>query len=483
MTTGAIIAGVLILMLALLLLRVPVAISLGVAGAVGLVLLHSFDYTTSVLGAEPFSQTATYGLTIIPMFILMGMFAVRARVAEYVFAIANRVLGRFPGGLGIATVAASAGFSAVSGSSIGTAATMARLSVHEMRQAGYPTSMATALVAVAGTLGSMIPPSTFLVLYAILAQQSVAQMLAAGIVPGLVSALAYALYLVIAGERQKRRKPVHSQSVQDALSEARGSLAVKKSSAEDRDEQRHSAESDGESAGGRTDEEQIPLRQLPWRGLVYIATLFLIVLGGMYSGFFTATESAAFGAIAAVIILLIERRKSGLRGIWEGVSAALQDTASTTAMVFFIVIGSAILTTFFILARVPQMITDAVMAWDLHPMVVMAVLLLALIPLGMVLESLSILVISVPLLLPIATEFGFEAIWLGILIVKLIEIGMVTPPVGINAFVVAGTTGVRSETVFRGIVPFFIIDLVLIAIFFLFPDLVLLLPSLVVEGG
>lgn len=473
MTTGAIIAGVLILMLVLLLLRVPVAISLGVAGAVGLVLLHTFDYTTSVLGAEPFSQTATYGLTIIPMFILMGMFAVRARVAEYVFAIANRVLGRFPGGLGIATVAASAGFSAVSGSSIGTAATMARLSVHEMRQAGYPTSMATALVAVAGTLGSMIPPSTFLVLYAILAQQSVAQMLAAGIVPGLVSALAYALYLVIAGERQKRRRPVHSQSVQDALSEARGSLAVKKPS----------AESDSESVGGRTDEEQVPLRQLPWRGLVYIATLFLIVLGGMYSGFFTATESAAFGAIAAVIILLIERRKSGLRGIWEGVSAALQDTASTTAMVFFIVIGSAILTTFFVLARVPQMITDAVMAWDLHPMVVMAVLLLALIPLGMVLESLSILVISVPLLLPIATEFGFEAIWLGILIVKLIEIGMVTPPVGINAFVVAGTTGVRSETVFRGIVPFFIIDLVLIAIFFLFPDLVLLLPSLVVEGG
>lgn len=463
MTTGGIIAGVLILMLVLLLLRVPVAISLGVSGAVGLALLHTFDYTTSVLGAEPFSQTATYSLTIIPMFILMGMFAVRARVAEYVFAIANRVLGRFPGGLGIATVAASAGFSAVSGSSIGTAATMARLSVHEMRQAGYPTSMATALVAVAGTLGSMIPPSTFLVLYAILAQQSVAQMLAAGIVPGVVSALAYSLYLVIAGERQRRREPVQSQTVQESLSEARGSLAVKQD--------------------GPQDEGRIPLRQLPWRGLVYIATLFLIVLGGMYSGFFTATESAAFGAIAAVIILLIERRKSGLRGIWDGVSAALQDTASTTAMVFFIVIASAILTTFFVLARVPQMITEAVMAWNLHPMVIMAVLLLALIPLGMLLESLSILVISVPLLLPIAAEFGFDTIWLGIMIVKLIEIGMVTPPVGINAFVVAGTTGVRSETVFRGIIPFFIIDLVLIAVFFLFPDLVLLLPSLVVEGG
>src|SRR5690625_2254745 len=152
-------------------------------------------------------------------------------------------------------------------------------------------------------------------------------------------------------------------------------------------------------------------------------------------------------------------------------------------MLFFLMIGFVSLTYFFVAARVPQMITSAVLSWNLPPMAVVGLLLVALIPLGMVLESLSILVISVPLILPIAAEFGFDAIWLGILIVKLIEIGMITPPVGINAFVVAGTTGVRSETVFRGIVPFFIIDLVLIAVFFLFPDLVLLLPSLVVEGG
>lgn len=494
MSTGAIIAMVLIGLIGLLLLRVPVAISLGVSGALGLVALHSFGYTTSVLGAEPFSQTATYSLTIIPMFILMGMFAVRARVAEYVFAIANRVLGHFPGGLGIATVAASAGFSAVSGSSIGTAATMARLSVHEMRKSGYPTSLATALVAVAGTLGSMIPPSTFLVLYAILAQISIAQMLAAGIVPGVVSALAYSVYLVFAGQRLKRRGAVESGSVQTALDDARQTLAQKSSGAQ----QQHdggpgpAAQTQVAGPGGSAGAEQAetagnvqktPLSQLPWRGLIYIVVLFLIVLGGMYSGFFTATESAAFGALAAVIILLVERRKQGLRGIWDGFTGALQDAASTTAMVFFIVIGSAILTTFFVLARVPQMITETVMGWNLPPMLVIALLLLALIPLGMVLESLSILVISVPLILPIATELGFDAVWLGILIVKLIEIGMVTPPVGINAFVVAGTTGVRSETVFRGIVPFFLIDMVLIAIFFFIPELVLMLPSLVVEGG
>jgi len=454
MTVGSVIAIVLVLMLVLLLLRVPVAVSLGLSGALGLVALRGINHTTLELGAIPFSETATFSLTIIPMFILMGMFAVRANVADYVFKIADRVLGSFPGGLGIATVAASAGFSAVSGSSIGTAATMARLSVKEMRAAGYPASMATALVAVAGTLGSMIPPSTFLVLYAILAQVSVAEMLAAGIIPGALSAIAYALWIMFAGWRMNRQgKVVDADNVKDALDQATALNAEKR--------------------------EKTPLGKLPWRGLVYIVVLFAIVLGGMYSGIFTATESAAFGAIAAVLILLFELRKEGAKGIWDGITNALQNTASTTAMVFFIVIGSAILSSFFIAARVPNMITEAVLEWNIAPQMAMLILLLSLIPLGMVLESLSLLMISVPLLLPVAIEFGFDPIWLGILIVKFIEIGMVTPPVGINAFVVAGTTGIRSETVFRGIMPFFVIDLVLIAIFFFVPDLILYLPSLV----
>ncbi|HIY86237.1 MAG TPA: TRAP transporter large permease [Candidatus Yaniella excrementavium] len=454
MTVGSVIAIVLLLMLVLLLLRVPVAVSLGLSGALGLVALRGINHTTLELGAVPFSETATFSLTIIPMFILMGMFAVRANVAAYVFKIADRVLGRLPGGLGIATVAASAGFSAVSGSSISTAATMARLSVKEMRAAGYPASMATALVAVAGTLGSMIPPSTFLVLYAILAQVSVAEMLAAGIVPGILSAIAYSLWIMFSGWRMRRQEQnVDADNVQDALDQATEINAAKL--------------------------EKSPLGQLPWRGLVYIGLLFAIVLGGMYSGIFTATESAAFGAIAAVLILLFELRKEGAKGIWDGITNALQNTASTTAMVFFIVIGSGILSSFFIAARVPNMITEAVLSWNIAPSLAMLILLMSLVPLGMVLESLSLLMISVPLLLPVAVEFGFDPIWLGILIVKLIEIGMVTPPVGINAFVVAGTTGIRSETVFKGIMPFFMIDLVLIATFFLLPDLILYLPSLV----
>lgn len=455
MSLGAVVILVLVLMLALLLLRVPVAVSLGLAGAIGLVLLHGFAHATLELGADPFSQIASFSLTIVPMFVLMGMFAVRAHVAEYVFAIADRVLSRFPGGLGVATVVASAGFSAVSGSSIGTAATMARLAVGEMRKSGYPAHMATALVAVAGTLGSMIPPSTFLVLYAILSQQSVGEMLAAGIVPGALSALAYAIWIGFAGWQLRRRGQVvaDADNVQDALSQAKAIQA---------ENRRHA-----------------PLSSLPWRGLGYILLLFAIVLGGMYSGIFTATESAAFGAIAAVLILIWELRKQGAKGIWQGIKGALESTAGTTAMVFFIIIGSGILSAFFVSAGVPGMVTDAVSSWNLSPTWIMLILLLCLVPMGMVLESLSLLMISVPLILPVALEFGFDPIWLGILIVKFIEIGMVTPPVGINAFVVSGATGVKSETVFRGIIPFFVIDMILILIFFFTPDLILFLPGLV----
>lgn len=479
--TGVVV-GVIVLLLVLLLLRVPVAISLGVAGVTGLLLLEGFNYTTNVMGSDPFSQTASYGLTIIPMFILMGMFAVRARVAEYVFAIANRVVGKFPGGLGIATVVASAGFSAVSGSSIGTAATMSRLAVGEMRRAGYPASIATAVVAVAGTLGSMIPPSTFLVLYAILAQQSVGQMLAAGIVPGVLSAIAYALYIMIASiierRRDKRSEVRHdATTLKEAVEQAHGDLV-------ERNAKKNGPASNVvvKTAPPVSSTEKVRYRDLPWRGLVYIAILFTIVLGGMYSGLFTATESAAFGAIAAVLILIVERRKAGARQVWEDIKASLRETASTSAMVFFIVIGSGLLSAFFIAARVPGMIADGVDSLALSPLMTIGLLLLALIPLGMVLESLSILVITVPLLYPIASEFGMDGIWLGILIVKFIEIGMVTPPVGINVFVVSGITGVKTETVFKGVLPFFFVDLALIAVFFFWPELVLFLPSLVVAG-
>lgn len=462
MTVSMIILVTVLLLLLLLASRFPIALALGLSGASGLILLKGTGYAGSVLGSVPFSQTYSFGLTIIPMFILMGLFAVRANVAEYVYTIAARAVRRAPGGLGVATVMACAGFAAVSGSSIGTAATMSKLSIAQMRRHGYPSSLAAALVAVAGTLGVMIPPSTFLVLYAIMTSTSVAQMLAAGVIPGLLSATAYIVYIMTFGARKIGRS-TDPEDLGEAVDDAHAEAAQR-----------------ARSSAGPVDTDALPSwSHLPWQGLVYIAILFGIVLGGMYSGIFTSTESAAIGALAAVVILIFENRRSGLRGILREVRGALQDTAATTAMVFFIIIGSAILSAFFIAARVPQSITEAVTAINLPPTVTMALLLACLIPLGMALESLSILVITVPILYPIAIEYGFDGVWLGILVVKLIEIGMVTPPVGINAFVVAGSAGLRTDTVFRGLLPLFLVELVVVIILFLVPQLSLYLPSLV----
>lgn len=477
MTVATVVGLVILVLLVFLAIKMPIALALGISGALGLTLLKGTGYATDVLGSSPFSTTYSYSLTIVPMFILMGLFAVRARIAEYVFAVANHVVRRAPGGLGVATVMACAGFAAVSGSSIGTAATMSKLSVSQMRAHGYPASTATALVAVAGTLGVMIPPSTFLVLYAIMTNTSVAQVLAAGVLPGLLSAAAYITYIMTFGAHQIGRS-TDTDDLGNAVARVRLAAAAA-ARQEARGAGRGGVTTARRAAATEAVAEPIRLRDLPWRGVVYIAILFTIVLGGMYSGVFTSTESAAAGALASVVILIFENHREGVRAVLGQIKGALLDTGATTSMVFFIVVGSSILSAFFIAARVPETVTDWVSGLGLAPMLAMALLLLCLIPLGMVLESLSILVITVPILYPIAIEFGFEAVWLGIMVVKLIEIGMVTPPVGINAFVVAGSTGVKTETVFKGVLPLFLVDLGVTTVLFLFPQISLFLPSLV----
>lgn len=448
MSVGAAVLLVALVLAGLLMLKMPVWLALGVSGAVGLLALRDARFVTNSLATAAFEQASAFTLTIIPMFILLGVFMVRAKTAEQVFTIARRVFRNVPGGLGISTVAACAGFAAVSGSSIGTAATMSQLSVTEMRKAGYPTSLAGALVAVAGTLGAMIPPSLFLVLYAILSSESIGKMLIAGIVPGALSAIAYAIYVFF-----------RTQKIPALVRE--GSLAE---------------ELDGAVAESAS---RVPRQQLPWRGLVRLMIIFVIIMGGIYTGFFTPTESAAIGAVAALIMLVIEYRRQGIRETIAQFVEALKETAKTTSMVFAIMIGSAVLSLFFVVARVPQLISDSVLSLDIPAWLVVALLLALLLPLGMALESISILVITVPLIYPVAIGLGFDGIWLGIMIVKLIEIGMVTPPVGINCFVVAGTAKIPTADVFRGVWPFVVIEIGLLALFFVLPDILLWLPALV----
>lgn len=474
MDNGFLVIAIVLLLLALIATRMPVAFALGLSGALGLLLLRDDKYAFSMLGSIPFDNTAIFTLTVVPMFILMGMFAMNAKIAEQVFALAAVAFRKLPGGLGVATVMACAGFAAVSGSSIGTTATMSKLSVGEMRRHGYPASLATASVAVAGTLGVLIPPSIILVLYSIMTQESVAKMFAAGIIPGIMSALAYALYMMYAGRKAMNKRVQQTAassdaSLGDALSAASSAGATS------------AATATATQTKNLIETPQPRLRDLPKRGLVYIVILFTIVLGGMYSGFVTPTESAALGALAALVMLIIENVRSGPKALLASITNSLKETAGTTSMVFAIVIGSAVLSVFFVAAKVPQTIANGIVESGMNPYLTMALLLAALIPLGMALESLSILVITVPLLAPVALEFGFDLIWLGILIVKLIEIGMVTPPVGISCFVVSGTSGVKATEVFKGVLPFVIIDIVVIAILFAFPQITLWLPSLVVN--
>lgn len=496
MSNLALVILVLVLMLSLMAIRMPIAFALGLSGGIGIVLLRSFDNATATIGSVPFTQVASFSLTIIPMFTLMGMFAVKAKVAEQVYQVAAHVFRRFPGGLGVATVMACAGFAAVSGSSIGTAATMSKLSVGEMRKHGYPLPLATATVAVAGTLGVLIPPSVILVLYAIMTGESVGQVLAAGIIPGALSAIAYAAYVIWASRRAmaKKRDPHIAEEVAEELQEeidqkldleAEISLekvlvnASSSTAGATADIASHEVKGRRIQSAIVVEKPAERLRDLPMRGVVRVAILFVIVLGGMYSGLFTPTESAAIGALVAGIMLIAEMWKEGPRAIWWATVDALKETAGTTSMVFSIIVGSAILSSFFVLARVPRMLADGVMSWGLSPTLTMIILLATLLPLGMILETISILVITVPLIYPVAMEFGFSGVWLAVIFVKLIEIGMVTPPVGINCFVVAGTAGVKVDRVFAGVLPFVIVDFIVIAILFIFPDLVLWLPSLV----
>jgi len=433
---GTILVIVALIFTVLLVSEVPIAFVLALAGAIGILLTRGLDVTTAAVGNVPYTAVANYSLSIVPMYVLVGVFAVFARIAEHVYTVADRLLFRVRGGLGVATISACAGFAAVTGSSVATAATIGRLAIEEMRKRGYSDTVAAGLVAAAGTLGIMIPPSIILAIYGILTRESIASLLLAGIIPGIVSAVFYIVYIVIKGTGKGKRTT---------------DLDVMKRS----------------------------VRSLPWRGVIRVAIIFLLVMGGVYGGWFTVTESGALGAFFALIIMLIELRSEGIRRVLAVLKAAFLEVAAVTSMSFFIFIGSSIFTFYLVSAGIPTAFLRWVTSLQAEPVLVVALLLLVLIPMGMALDSLSILVIFVPLTYPVVSALGFDGIWFGILVVKGIELGQISPPVGINAYVVSGVSGIPPERVFRGIWPFASLDVALGVVLFLFPAIILWLPNLV----
>lgn len=421
---------VVVLLLVLLMIRVPVGFAIGLSGIAGLLLYGGLPAVLGVMETAPQTYATAYSLSPIPLFILMAQFVLRSGVAGELFDAARTWVGRAPAGLGVATTLSGAVFAAISGSSTAAAATLASTAVPEMTRRGYDTRLATGLVAVVGTLAAMVPPSIILVFYAVLAEESVGQVLIAGFVPGVcvVAALVVTTLLIV------RRRP---------------ELAPP-----------------GEASPIRT-----KVRTLTTVGPV--AVLFLLVTGSIYLSVATPTEAAALGAAGALAIGLA--RRDGLdRG---RIRAALLDTLGSTAMILLIIASAHVFGYVLTLARVTAAVVDTVSSVPAPPVIIFLGIAVFYLVLGAFMDQMAILALTVPIVLPVAEQLGYDPVWFGVMVVLLAEIGLVSPPLGLNVFIVARATGTPTEQVFRGVLPFVVAILALVLLFTFVPQIVLWLPQ------
>lgn len=440
--------------------RVPVAFVLLVSGAMGLIALDGTQVAASSMARVPYQTIGKATLIVVPMFIAMGMFAKEAKLAERLFDLMRRRADRVPGGLAAATIACCAGFGAVSGSSVASVAAIGRLSIGEMIRSGYRPEFAGGTVAAGGTLGILIPPSIALVIYGQVTEESIGSLLIAGIVPGIISAAAMIGYVVA-------RATLDPAAVGRPPRRERGATAA-------------SPPADALGADAWMPAAGDPV--LGGRSAVAVISrlliLFAIVIGGIYLGVATPSESAAFGALAALLIMLYDLRAQGGRGLLRATGRSLRASADLTVMIFALLFGASIFSTFIVRSGMPRDFSNWVIGIDMSPQLVVILMLAVLIPLGMFVDGISMIVISMPLAYPVISELGYDGIWFGILAIKLIELGLITPPLGMNVFVAASTTtGLTPEQVFRGTIPYYAVDLAVAALLFLVPSLVLWLPS------
>ncbi|MPZ56252.1 MAG: TRAP transporter large permease subunit [Rhizobiales bacterium] len=415
---------------ALIVLRVPVAIAMGLAGVIGYAAIDGWDRAFIAAGLTPYDLTDKYDLSVVPLFVLMGAVATRSGMSAELYRAANAMFSGLRGALAMGTVGACAGFGAICGSSLATAATMTRVAIPEMRRYGYDERIATGVVASGGILGVLIPPSVVLVVYAIIAEQGVPQLFAAALFPGLICAALHIVVIAAIGFLQPYRLPT-SQPM---------------------------------PFGER-------LRALS--GLWKMVILFGIAVGGIYSGFMTPTEAAGVAAFAAIVIA-VATRTMDFRSLVE----ALLETIWTTAMLFVIVIGAFLFSYFMALTQLPNAVTGWVQALGVAPWVVILMMVAFYVVLGCFLDAISMILITVPVFLPLALGIGYDGIWFGILVLVAVEIGMITPPMGLNIFVIrAQMPDIALGDVFRGIVPFLAAHFALIALLMLLPSLALWLPS------
>ena len=414
----------------LMLLRVPVGMAMGLVGVSGFAFLVNGDAALKIIGHTSMRTVTDYTFGVIPMFLLMGAFVTNSGMSRELFRAANSFVGHFRGGLGIATIAACAGFAAISGSSVATAATFATVAYPEMRRYNYPQSFATGVIAAGGTLGAMLPPSTVLAVYGIITEQDIGKLFIAGIIPGLLAAAMDMLTVVVIGRLRPGFLPVAP---------------------------RHSWK-----------ERLVGLRDI-WAMLL----LFIFVIGGLYGGLFTPTEAGGVGAIGALIIGVIRGKLDGLQ-----IRRSLLQAVRTAAAVLTVLIGALLFGYFLTVTQTPQKVTVFLTGLGLGRYGVLALIMVTYIALGCLMDSLAMIILTIPIIFPVITQLGFDPIWFGIIIVMTVELGLIHPPVGMNVFVIKSVVQeVSFSTIFRGVLPFIITDLIRLVILIAFPILALWLPS------
>jgi tripartite ATP-independent transporter DctM subunit len=409
----------------------PVGFSLALVGFLGLGYLRNMDIGLRFLGTIPYTTTASFTFCVIPLFVLMGTFCYYSAISRDLYNSAYSWVGHYPGGIAMATITGCAGFAALCGDSLTTAVTMGTVSLPEMKRFKYDPALATGSVAAGGTIGILIPPSIGFILYGLLTNQSIGALFIAGILPGLLLTFLFIIYIYIRCHRNPDMGP----------------------------------------AGiGVTFKEKL----ISLKGIWSMVVLFALVIGGIYMGLFTPTEAGAIGAFGALVIGLLQKRFS-----WETFSASLLDAGKITAMVFIILIGADIFSYFLAVSKLPFQLADFVGSLPLPRLLLLIIILFIYLVLGCLMPALAMIILTLPIFYPIVDALGFEPIWFGVIMVIMLEMAVITPPIGINVFAVSGVAkDVPMSTIFRGILPFFLVMIVCLAILIAFPQLATILPKI-----
>ena len=419
------------LLLLLILFGLPVGFSFILTSFAGLLYLTGLTGTLHAIGSTAYQWASDYTFAAVPLFILMGHFAHNSGISSDLYEAGHKWVGRVRGGLAMATVGACGGFAALSGSSLATAAAMGNVSLPEMRRLGYSRSLATGTVAAGGTIGILIPPSIPLIIYGILTAESISKLFMAGILPGILEAVIYCSVIYITCTLNPQAGPPAQSS---------------------------------------------PMRE-KWRSLLMVwpmLVIFLMIMGGIYLGIATPTEAASIGALGSFLYILLKRRLTK-----ENLVTTIIETGVTATMMITILIGAMCFSIFLSITGIPMLAADWITSLEVNRYMVLGIVLFIYIPLGCVMDSLAMIVLTIPLFFPTLEALGFSPVLLGILAVKSIEIGQITPPVGINVFIIRGIAkDVPIGEIFKGVIPFFISDVFNLAMLVVFPQISLLIPNL-----